>query len=75
MLVPDQLNTYDVLCADDVVFTEGSLSTFLAGPTKGSAVQVDVEDAAVAEPAKAKAEPATTGSVSAEAADESEDTK
>ena len=75
VLVPDQLNTYDVLCADDVVFTEGSLSTFLAGPTKGSAVQVDVEDAAVAEPAKAKAEPATTESVSAEAADESEDTK
>jgi large subunit ribosomal protein L4 len=35
VLVPDQLNTYDVLCADDIVFTQGSLRTFLAGPTKG----------------------------------------
>jgi large subunit ribosomal protein L4 len=35
VLVPGQLNTYDVLCADDVVFTESSLQTYLAGPTKG----------------------------------------
>jgi large subunit ribosomal protein L4 len=42
--VPDQLNTYDVLCADDIVFTQGALSTFLAGPTKGKAVQDDIED-------------------------------
>jgi large subunit ribosomal protein L4 len=34
VLVTDQLNTYDVLCADDIVFTESSLSTYLAGPTK-----------------------------------------
>ena len=42
-----QLNTYDVLCADDIVFTEGSLSTFLAGPTKGkseTAVAVDDQE-------------------------------
>ena len=59
VLVPDQLNTYDVLCADDIVFTEGSLSTFLAGPTKGKPVKDDtdvvvdlVDDApTVAEPA------------------------
>jgi large subunit ribosomal protein L4 len=37
VLVPDQLNTYDVLCADDIVFTESSLSTYLAGPIKGRA--------------------------------------
>ena len=35
VLVPGQLNTYDVLCADDIVFTESSLQTYLAGPTKG----------------------------------------
>jgi large subunit ribosomal protein L4 len=35
VLAADQLNTYDVLCADDVVFTESSLQTYLAGPTKG----------------------------------------
>jgi len=47
VLVPDQLNTYDVLCADDIVFTEGSLSTFLAGPTKGGSAKANVSDAAV----------------------------
>ncbi len=36
VLWADQLNTYDVLCADDVVFTEGALSAFLAGPRKGA---------------------------------------
>ena len=43
VLVTDQLNTYDVLCADDIVFTEGSLSTFLAGPTKGKPVKDDAD--------------------------------
>jgi large subunit ribosomal protein L4 len=33
-LVPDQLNTYDVLCADDVVFTRGALEAFIAGPAR-----------------------------------------
>jgi large subunit ribosomal protein L4 len=37
-LVPDQLNTYDVLCADDVVFTSGALAAFLAGPPRGKGV-------------------------------------
>jgi large subunit ribosomal protein L4 len=31
LLVADQLNTYDVLCADDVVFTKGALDAFLGG--------------------------------------------
>jgi large subunit ribosomal protein L4 len=35
LLVPDQLNTYDVLVSDDVVFTRGALDEFLAGPAKG----------------------------------------
>ena len=34
LLVHDQLNTYDVLVSDDVVFTEGALSAFV---NKGSA--------------------------------------
>src|SRR4051812_11158015 len=37
LLVADQLNTYDVLVSDDVVFTQGALDAFLAGPVKGSA--------------------------------------
>ena len=35
LIAPDQLNTYDVLVSDDVVFTEASLATFLAGTPKG----------------------------------------
>jgi large subunit ribosomal protein L4 len=35
LLVPGQLNTYDVLCSDDVVFTRGALAAFLAGPATG----------------------------------------
>ena len=32
VLAVDQLNTYDVLCADDVVFTQAALDAFVAGP-------------------------------------------
>jgi large subunit ribosomal protein L4 len=35
LIAPGQLNTYDVLVSDDVVFTEGALAEFLAGPVKG----------------------------------------
>jgi large subunit ribosomal protein L4 len=28
----DQLNAYDVLCADDVVFTKAALDSFLESP-------------------------------------------
>ena len=31
MIAPDQLNTYDVLVSDDLVFTEGALAAFLGG--------------------------------------------
>jgi large subunit ribosomal protein L4 len=35
LIAPDQLNTYDVLVSDDVVFTSDALETFLAGPARG----------------------------------------
>jgi large subunit ribosomal protein L4 len=35
LLHPDQLNTYDVLVSDDVVFTSEALESFLAGPATG----------------------------------------
>jgi large subunit ribosomal protein L4 len=35
LLAPGQLNTYDVLVSDDVVFTEAALQAFLAGSAKG----------------------------------------
>ena len=38
-IYPDQLNTYDVLCNDDIVFTAGALTAFLvhAGVAEGGA--------------------------------------
>jgi large subunit ribosomal protein L4 len=35
IVAPDQLNTYDVLVSDDIVFTTASLDAFLAGPVRG----------------------------------------
>ncbi len=50
LLAVDQLNTYDVLVNDDVVFTADALEAFLAGPAKGaSAKAVATESEAAAE--------------------------
>ena len=35
VVAPDQLNTYDVLVNDDVIFTKDSFDSFVAGPVKG----------------------------------------
>jgi large subunit ribosomal protein L4 len=43
LLTPDQLNTYDVLCADDVVFTRTALEAFLARSTADSAAEATNE--------------------------------
>ena len=37
----DQLNAYDVLVSDDIVFTKGSFDAFVAGPTKTAVVDTD----------------------------------
>ena len=39
LLEPGQLNTYDVLISDDIVFTKGALDAFLAGPAKGKSAK------------------------------------
>jgi large subunit ribosomal protein L4 len=52
LLVADQLNTYDVLVSDDVVFTQGALDTFLAGPAKGKSVTAVASSAEVEEDTK-----------------------
>ncbi|HZI98831.1 MAG TPA: 50S ribosomal protein L4 [Actinomycetales bacterium] len=57
VLTSDQLNTYDVLCADDVVFTEAGLQAFLAGPSRGKgakavATEAEVTDSADEEDSK-----------------------
>ena len=37
VLPVDQINAYDVLLSDDVIFTKAALDVFIAGPSKGSA--------------------------------------
>jgi large subunit ribosomal protein L4 len=38
-LAVDQLNTYDVLLSDDVIFTKGAYDVFVAGPATGKSVK------------------------------------
>ncbi|MDT7753780.1 MAG: large subunit ribosomal protein [Pseudonocardiales bacterium] len=55
VIAPDQLNTYDVLVNDDVIFTADALDTFLAGPARGRsarAIARSSEAAAVTEESK-----------------------
>ena len=52
LIVPDQLNTYDVLVSDDVIFTQGAYDAFIAGPTAGKgakavATETEAEEAAL----------------------------
>jgi large subunit ribosomal protein L4 len=49
LIAADQLNTYDVLCSDDVVFTAGALDAFLAGPARGRSAKAVATEAEVQE--------------------------
>ena len=73
LIAPDQLNTYDVLVSDDVVFTEGALAAFLNKPSTaggkqlGEAVETLAQEPAgrpapvkKSAPAKATEEPAVS---------------
>ena len=39
IVAPDQLNTYDVIVADQVIFTKAALENFLAGPAAGKSAK------------------------------------
>ncbi len=39
LIEPTQLNTYDVLVSDEIVFTQAALDVFLAGPAKGKSAK------------------------------------
>jgi large subunit ribosomal protein L4 len=58
----DQLNTYDVLASDDVVFTQGAFDAFVGGDTTGAGVvetiEVETTPAALADVKTEKAEKA-----------------
>ena len=49
LISPGQLNTYDVLISDDVVFTEAALASFVAGPAKGKTVKASASSAEATE--------------------------
>jgi large subunit ribosomal protein L4 len=49
VLAPDQLNTYDVLTNDHIVFSEGALAAFLAGPTAGKGAKAVASESEVSE--------------------------
>ncbi len=39
----DQLNTYDVLCADDIVFTKGAFDAFVNGSATSASKTEDTK--------------------------------
>jgi large subunit ribosomal protein L4 len=78
----DQLNTYDVLAADDVVFTQGAYETFVGGETSSAkapavdrTIEVETERAAApAAPAEVKtAKKAAKAEPKADKADQAAD--
>jgi large subunit ribosomal protein L4 len=59
LLAVDQLNTYDVLLSDDVVFTKGAYEALVAGGTEGAeVVEVKIAEDKPAKKATAKKAPA-----------------
>jgi large subunit ribosomal protein L4 len=72
LLVADQLNTYDVLVSDAVVFTETALHEFLSGRSAGGVeVEVVIDDEAEAV-ARAAEDADTAGSTAADVAESAE---
>ena len=49
LIYVDQLNTYDVLVSDQVLFTSAALDVFLAGPVKGKSVKAVATESEVSE--------------------------
>jgi large subunit ribosomal protein L4 len=69
VLTADQLNTYDVLVSDDVVFTSDALELFLGGAPKGKAAKAVARESELTEieaPAAADAETDTDAEAIAE---------
>jgi large subunit ribosomal protein L4 len=52
ILAVDQLNTYDVLLSDDVVFTKGAFDAFVAGAPTGKSVKAVGTESETEEAAK-----------------------
>jgi large subunit ribosomal protein L4 len=66
IIAVDQLNTYDVLLSDDVVFTKGAYDAFVGGSPKGKSVKA-VASSVETEAAPAEEKPAKKAAEKAEA--------
>jgi large subunit ribosomal protein L4 len=51
VLPVDQLNAYDILLSDDLVFTKAALDAYIAGPAKGSSAKAVATSAEAAQEA------------------------
>jgi large subunit ribosomal protein L4 len=49
LLTPDQLNAYDVLISDDLVFSTAALEQFVNGPARGKSVKAVATESEVSE--------------------------
>ena len=49
VLPVDQINAYDVIVSDDVVFTQAALEAYIAGPAKGATVKAAASSAEIKE--------------------------
>jgi large subunit ribosomal protein L4 len=78
VLAADQLNTYDVLCSDDVVFTRGAFDAFVAASrtttktTTETAETAETADTADTADTVGTADPSTTAATPADDASEDE---
>lgn len=55
VLTPDQLNTYDVLVNDDIVFTQTAFAEFIAGPVRGRGAKASATESDAAIPTEVSA--------------------
>jgi large subunit ribosomal protein L4 len=49
LIYVDQLNTYDVLVSDQVIFTSAAFDAFVSGPVKGKSVKAVATESEAAE--------------------------
>jgi large subunit ribosomal protein L4 len=49
LIAADQLNAYDVLCSDDVIFTRAAFDAFVAGAPKGRSVKATATESEASE--------------------------
>jgi large subunit ribosomal protein L4 len=66
LLAVDQLNTYDVLLSDDVVFTKGAYDTFVSGPRTGKSVKAVATSTGASEGSQSQGAEGTQGTQGSE---------